>query len=178
MPFCAHGCCADGAVAVLMNFVNRYTLLAFPMPTVVLMLQMLATVVILHPLLLAGKLDFPHFSWQRCKQLLLISILYTGNTAFALFGLRTMNIPMYSTLKRLTPMMVLVCKVRGWPAKFCCRTVLISGVYQFGKEHSMLYALHCIQYGCLLITVAGKWSISSVDSQQRLLRCLLLPLHS
>jgi hypothetical protein len=50
---------------------------------------------------------------RRRRSLFWITILYTGNTAFALYGLITLNIPMYSTLKRLTPMFVLLTKVGG-----------------------------------------------------------------
>lgn len=38
---------------------------------------------------------------------------YTANTAFSLVGLKTLNIPMYQTLKRMTPIVVLGTKVGG-----------------------------------------------------------------
>jgi solute carrier family 35 protein len=96
-----------------MNFVNRWSLLLYPLPAVVLLLQMVATLAILQPLMWGGVLTFQPFRWCRCRQLLGISVLYTGNTAFALYGLKTLNVPMYSTLKRLTPMIVLLTKVGG-----------------------------------------------------------------
>lgn len=46
-----------------------------------------------------------------CRQLFFITILYTANTAFALVGLKTLNVPMYNTLKRLTPIFILTTKV-------------------------------------------------------------------
>jgi solute carrier family 35 protein len=94
-----------------MNFVNKYTMAVFPLPMVVLIPQMAITFAIIHPLLLMGYLDFPRFNMAKCRQLFWITVLYTGNTAFALYGLITLNIPMYSTLKRLTPMFVLLTKV-------------------------------------------------------------------
>lgn len=94
-----------------MNFVNKYTMAVFPLPMVVLIPQMAITFAIIHPLLLLGYLDFPRFNMAKCRQLFWITVLYTGNTAFALYGLITLNIPMYSTLKRLTPMFVLLTKV-------------------------------------------------------------------
>lgn len=72
---------------------------------------MLCSLVIIVPLQLVGHLDFPIFSLARCRQLFLMTVLYTSNTALALFGLKTLNVPMYSTLKRLTPIFVLVAKV-------------------------------------------------------------------
>jgi hypothetical protein len=84
----------DGGVATGMAFINRFALLAFPLPAVVLLLQMVATLLVLYPLLLARVLDFPLFRWTKFTQLFAISALYTANTAFALFGLKAMNIPM------------------------------------------------------------------------------------
>ena len=39
-----------------------------------------------------------------------MTVLYTANVGFSLFGLKTLNIPMYNVLKRLTPIIVLVVK--------------------------------------------------------------------
>lgn len=95
---CAVLCCAmlrtDAVVATSMSLINRFALLVFPLPTILLLLQMVATLVILYPLLLSGVLNFPVFRWTRFCQLFGIAALYTANTAFALFGLKTLNLPM------------------------------------------------------------------------------------
>ena len=39
-----------------------------------------------------------------------VTLLYVGNVAFALMSLQNLNIPMYNTLKRMTPVIVLVTK--------------------------------------------------------------------
>lgn len=84
----------DAVVATSMSLINRFALLVFPLPTIILLLQMLATLAILYPLLLAKVLDFPVFRWTRFVQLFGIGVLYTANTAFALYGLKAMNLPM------------------------------------------------------------------------------------
>ncbi|GFR52719.1 hypothetical protein Agub_g15272, partial [Astrephomene gubernaculifera] len=107
-----------GTTAVSMNFVNKAAMQMLPLPNAVMVLQMLATLLILHPLLELGWLGFPKFSWATCRRLFWITALYTANVGFALFGLKTLNIPMYNVLKRLTPMMVLTVKAvmrRRWP---------------------------------------------------------------
>ena len=48
----------------------------------------------------------------RCRQLLAITTFYVANTALSLGGLSKLNVPMYTTLKRLTPIFVLVTKVQ------------------------------------------------------------------
>jgi solute carrier family 35 protein len=81
-------------VATSMSLINRFALLAFPLPTILLLLQMVATLLILYPLLATGVLSFSLFRRTRFWQLFGISFLYTANTAFALFGLKTLNLPM------------------------------------------------------------------------------------
>lgn len=116
-------------VATSMSLINRFALLVFPLPTILLLLQMVATLLILLPLLLGGVLDFPLFRWTRFCQLFGIAALYTANTAFALFGLKTLNLPMYTAIKRLTPMSILVIKSvwkRSWPkATLTCSVMLV-----------------------------------------------------
>ncbi|GLI68594.1 hypothetical protein VaNZ11_013064 [Volvox africanus] len=107
-----------GTVAVSMNFVNKASMQMLPLPNVVMVMQMVSTFMILHPLLELGYLDFPRFSWATCRRLFWITVLYTANVGFALFGLKTLNIPMYNVLKRLTPMMILIVKAiirKRWP---------------------------------------------------------------
>ncbi len=55
---------------------------------------MLVTFLIIHSLLVIGVVDFPSFSFSKCRQLWLITLAYTANTAFALVSLSTLNVPM------------------------------------------------------------------------------------
>eukprot|EP00955_Chlamydomonas_euryale_P041091 351893-Chlamydomonas_euryale.AAC.3 len=72
---------------------------------------MVVSAALLEALLQARFFNFKSFYWARCKQLLLITLLYSLNAALALFGLKTLNVPMYTTLKRLTPFIILIVKV-------------------------------------------------------------------
>lgn len=56
--------------------------------------------------------NFPSVSLQRAWALTPVTLMYVSNVAFALMGLQNLNIPMYNTLKRLTPVIVLTVKVR------------------------------------------------------------------
>lgn len=55
--------------------------------------------------------QFTALNWQRAYSLAPVTLLYVSNVAFALMGLQNLNIPMYNTLKRLTPVIVLVARV-------------------------------------------------------------------
>lgn len=48
------------------------------------------------------------FNVEAAKKLLLVSLFYNANVAFALASLKGVNIPMYIAIKRLTPLAVLI----------------------------------------------------------------------
>eukprot|EP00983_Pelagomonas_calceolata_P032785 1027167-Pelagomonas_calceolata.AAC.4 len=126
------------SVSVAMTFVNKYTMQVFPLSNIVMIMQMLATWMILQPL--RPILGFRPFSLARASVVVPISFRAMEGTtsvsaakchslcrapclfvavalsspmlaAFALIGLKTLNVPMYNVIKRLTPMIVLVFKV-------------------------------------------------------------------
>eukprot|EP00878_Enallax_costatus_P030713 GHUV01033491.1.p1 GENE.GHUV01033491.1~~GHUV01033491.1.p1 ORF type:complete len:138 (+),score=5.56 GHUV01033491.1:2-415(+) len=83
---------------------------------------------ILYPLLRARIVTFDLWNFGRFQQLLGISFFYTANTAFALFGLRGMNLSMYTAVKHLTPVVILVTKSvweRKLPASRLTASVLL-----------------------------------------------------
>lgn len=98
------------ATSVTMNFVNKYTMMIFPLTNIIMVLQMLATWAILQPLRDSDIVKFPPFNIAQAKKLFLITCLYTANVVFSLLGLKTLNMPMYQVLKRMTPLIVLVVK--------------------------------------------------------------------
>ena len=57
-----------------------------------------------------GYVHIPAVHRQRAWSLMPVTLLYVGNVAFALMSLQNLNIPMYNTLKRMTPVIVLVTK--------------------------------------------------------------------
>ena len=75
---------------------------------------------------------FTAVNWQRAWGLAPVTLLYVSNVAFALMGLQNLNIPMYNTLKRLTPVIVLITKVCSQVLPFSDIT-LINGKSSTGK---------------------------------------------
>ena len=72
----------------------------------------------LHPALMhqpavqvSGYVYFPAVHKQRAWSLMPVVLLYVGNVAFSLMSLQNLNIPMHNTLKRMTPVIVLLTKV-------------------------------------------------------------------
>lgn len=79
-----------------------------------MILQMVATWLALAPLVELKVLPFKRYNYAQAKQFFWISVLYSANTSFALLGLKSLNVPMYNVIKRLTPMVVMSFKVRPW----------------------------------------------------------------
>ena len=102
-----------------MNFVNKGTLMFFPHSSFILLLQMMAGIVIVQVLRACGQVKLSHgFSRKKLMQLLPLCLLYNMNTGTALMCLSKVSVPVYSTMKRLTPMLVLgtkICTTRQLP---------------------------------------------------------------
>jgi solute carrier family 35 protein len=114
--------------AISMNFTNKAALMAFPFANTLLLLQMLAALAVVLPLRALGLIYFPPFNATKARVLLPLTALYAGNVSCALLGLRVLNVPMYSTLKRLTPLLVILAKWRmtkTLPSNGICCSVLI-----------------------------------------------------
>lgn len=145
--------------AIAMNFLNRWAVVFYPQPLVVLFLQMGAAAAIVVPLQRAGRIRLARpLSLARARELSGISLLYTANTAFALFGLKTLSIPAYSTLKRLTPAVVLAAKaaLRGaLPQRGICVSValLVGGSLVAGAGD---LAFDALGYGFALLSCTSQ----------------------
>ena len=62
--------------------------------------------------LAVGIVSFPTLNSARGRQLLPLSLAYAAHAAQALRSLRFLNVAIYNTLKRMTPVLVLAFKVR------------------------------------------------------------------
>ncbi|GLI71631.1 hypothetical protein VaNZ11_016904 [Volvox africanus] len=101
-----------GAVAVFANFVNKYAVQVFPLPVTILLTQTLTTVIVLRAMAALEIISVPPLRAVRVQQLASLSICYSLHAVLVLYSLAFLSVPMYNTLKRLTPVMVLAAKVR------------------------------------------------------------------
>lgn len=68
----------------------------------------MVTTLLIHFGRVLGYTKAKGFSVDTAKKLLLVSLFYNANVAFALASLKGVNIPMYIAIKRLTPLAVLI----------------------------------------------------------------------
>ncbi|KAG1668379.1 hypothetical protein FOA52_004888 [Chlamydomonas sp. UWO 241] len=125
--------CGDGTIAVACNFTNKSAMLTLPeCPNLVLLVQLGCMYACAHGLNAAGLVAFPAFSTARFRQLLPLSLAYTAHASMVLRSLLYLNVAMYNTLKRTTPVMVLAFKAiaeRKLPgaSETACVAVIVAG---------------------------------------------------
>lgn len=82
----------------------------WPYPNSFLALQMVASIVVVYVLKAWGLATVQPLHMKAAKALLPVVFFYNTNVAFALAAVRSLSIPVYHVLKRLTPVMVLLGK--------------------------------------------------------------------
>ena len=175
-------------VAVSMGFFNKAVLstFEFDFPNVLLLAQMLVALMVLFLMRIFGLVAREHLSISKAKELAPVALLYTANVGFALASLAKLNVPMYNTLKRATPLVVLAWGVVGegkYPkrevALSVATTVLGCIVAGFGDLsfdlHGYAFAvISCLLQAAYLITVQKTGAEKGVDSTSLLLYNSLL----
>eukprot|EP00798_Chlamydomonas_sp_ICE-L_P015564 gene15564-21661_t len=122
-----HGTASLGA-----NFTHKHAMKLLDAPNFLLLLQLLTVLSIVYTARACKWVHTRPFSWQRCRHLLPLSIAYALHAALVLRSLAILNIAIYNTLKRTTPIMVLAAKVvmdRRLPElrEACAVALVVSG---------------------------------------------------
>jgi len=98
-----------GCISASMVFVNKALLGKFPYPGVFLAIQMLFTVGILTIFRALRVIDtLPRITSELLTKFLLPSMFYSINVCCSLTTLSAASVPVYTVIKRLTPMMALI----------------------------------------------------------------------
>ncbi|KAG9143595.1 hypothetical protein Leryth_020794 [Lithospermum erythrorhizon] len=91
-----------------MVFINKAVLMQYTHSMTLLTLQQLVTTLLIHFGRVMGYTKARGLNVHTAKKLVLVSLFYNANVAFALASLKGVNIPMYIAIKRLTPLAVLI----------------------------------------------------------------------
>lgn len=97
-----------GIASMAMVFINKAVLMQYASSMTLLTLQQLATTMLIHCGRVMGYTKAKGVNVETAKKLILVSLFYNANVAFALASLKGVNIPMYIAIKRLTPLAVLI----------------------------------------------------------------------
>ncbi|PIN06194.1 Nucleotide-sugar transporter VRG4/SQV-7 [Handroanthus impetiginosus] len=97
-----------GVASMAMVFINKAVVMQYTHSMTLLTLQQLMTTLLIRFGRAMGYTKARGFNVENAKKLLLVSLFYNANVAFALASLKGINIPMYIAIKRLTPLAVLI----------------------------------------------------------------------
>lgn len=97
-----------GLASMAMVFINKAVVMQYAHSMTLLTLQQLTTALLIHFGRVMGYTKAKSFNLDTAKKLILVSLFYNANVAFALASLKGVNIPMYIAIKRLTPLAVLI----------------------------------------------------------------------
>ncbi|CAL5419428.1 unnamed protein product [Camellia sinensis] len=97
-----------GIASMAMVFINKAVLMQYASSMTLLTLQQLATTMLIYCGRVMGYTKAKGVNVETAKKLILVSLFYNANVAFALASLKGVNIPMYIAIKRLTPLAVLI----------------------------------------------------------------------
>ena len=164
-------------MAVSMGFINKATLSEYAYSNTLLLIQMVITFIVIKALSYTNVITLQDINKKTLLETAPLALFYNANVAFALAGLQRLNIPMYQTLKRLTPCVVCVIRGllgKGWPDSRITTAVLtITGgtiVAGLGDFNFDLAAYSYAIISCLLQAIylllaeaGGEKGLSSTE---------------
>ncbi|KAK4389024.1 UDP-galactose/UDP-glucose transporter 7 [Sesamum angolense] len=126
-----------GVASMAMVFINKAVLMQYAQSMTLLTLQQLVTALLIHFGRVMGYTKARGFNMETAKKLLLVSLFYNANVAFALASLKGVNIPMYIAIKRLTPLAVLVAGFFTGKGRPTTQTMYLVLVEKSGAEDGL-----------------------------------------
>ncbi|KXZ41644.1 hypothetical protein GPECTOR_344g90 [Gonium pectorale] len=169
-----------GGVSVAVNFINKYAVIVFPLPAALMTAKMLTTLILVALGAKGGMFQLPPPSWERALVHAPITFVSVGHGLLSLWSLCSLNVPVYSTLKRTSPVMVLAAKAvmnRRLPDAPTAISVLMlvggciltgAGDLDFNPAGYAL-ALVCaaLQAAYTLLAERRKHVVAATDKQQQ-----------
>jgi len=165
-------------ISISTTFFNKAVLsdYAFAHANFILLAQHIFTLVALHSIRTIGWVTYPNPKFQKCKELLPISLLYSLNVGVALSALTTLNIPMYGVLKRVATLFVLVGEIyilKKRSSDIIQRSVFVivagavlagAGDLTFDIQAYILACISCVAQAAYLIYVAKTGAEKDINS--------------
>ena len=99
-----------GVSSILVIFTNKIilTYYSFPFFDFLAAVQFLATTLILTILILLKRVEIPALNWGIFKEIMPITIMFLGNVLCGLGSTKSLNIPMFTALRRFSILMTML----------------------------------------------------------------------
>lgn len=136
----------------------------FPYFDFLAFVQFTVTTFILSILVMAKRIDIPLISWPICKEVLPISVMFLGNVICGLGGTRSLNLPMFTALRRFSILMTMIAEYVILGSKPSSPIVVSVMMMVGGALLAAFYDLHFEAVGYSLVflnncftTLNGVW---------------------
>lgn len=170
-----------GVVGLVMGIANKAVLQMWPFSNTLLMLQMATSIILIYGMTFAGLIQVRPLELKAARNLASVVFFYNANVAFALAAVRSLSIPVYHVMKRLTPVIILVakyCSGEGPPPLQVTLSVLTVvagcilaglGDLSFDAIGYMMAMTSCALQAAYLLLVERSGTEKGYDSNELLL---------
>ena len=145
---------AYGLVSMGIMVVHKLTMTSynFPSSSFVGLAQMVFTIVALYVLRAAGVVDFPRLSWDVCRKVSPLPLLFLANLVSGLGGTKAISLPMFTVLRRFSIVMTMAGQyfLLGKPSSCAIQTTVWVMVVGAGIAASNDLGFDAGGYGMIL----------------------------
>jgi solute carrier family 35 protein len=141
------------SLAVIFTNKSVMTEYHFPYFDFLAFFQFLVTTCILWTLRMTKRLDIPPLSFAIVKEVMPISVMFLGNVICGLGGTRSLSLPMFTALRRLSILMTMLAEYFVLNTKASCGVVTSVLMMVGGAYFAALYDLRFDAIGYLLVTL-------------------------
>lgn len=171
-------CALYGCTSVSLTFFNKavFSVYAFHFPCVLTLVQMLVCLLLLAAAHLARLVELPRLSAPLARKVLPLSLCWWAFVASGLLGLRRLNVPMFSTLRKfgVVPVLVLERALLGRKAGgrvWAAVGVMVAGGVLAGATDGsvdaggvLLVAVCCVATALYLVLIVRVGRETRLDS--------------
>lgn len=182
--------------SMLMIFANKAILTSYNFPYFHFLatMQFVVTVIILYILSWFGKIQIPYLTWETCKQVVPISLLFLVNILCGLASTRSLSLPMMTALRRFSILMTMLGEwafLNARPSSAVVYSVVlmiggacVAAMYDLsfdivGYSFIFLNDVFTAAYGVFMkkATISGKCSPNAILFYNSMLSALFMVLY-
>jgi len=145
-----------GLSSILVIFINKALLTQYNFPYFIFVatLQFIFTSIFLYILLLLKKIDIPLLKYDIFIEIIPCSLLFLGNVISGLGGTKSLNLPMFTALRRFSILMTMILESLLVYHNIPSYDIIISILLMIGGAIiASLYDLTYDTYGYILIFI-------------------------
>jgi len=101
-------CYALSSISIIIFNKSVFSTFGFRSPVFVCLVHLSVSLFLVVLLKALGRIDYPDFDHRVFKRMIPLSLCFVGNILLGLLGTKLINVPMFTTLRRLTALFILM----------------------------------------------------------------------